>query len=239
MLKLILLYVILTFPISLQSQSKPQCSCPTIPADGQGNTSCSVNESGGRCTIDYNLFGPENERRAAELLFKFSGRAIKAPDPNLSADEALQALSSKTGDELQDAILVYLAVAAGDQDSRYRGTVPLDQLKEVVEIVKSTDVARLITENFSANQRLKWAEQSNDVLAKIELPAPVTKNGATVSPGCIEFMTSNRSNRAWMMFKAKWSPTRIKPTCGGPAFHARNAGFGKKKCSLVGEAATE
>jgi len=193
-----------------------------------------VNESGGRCTIDYNLFGPENEKRAAELLSKFSGRSIKAPDPNLSPDDALQALGSKTGDELLDAILVYLAVAAADQNSLRRDTVPVEKLKEVVEIVKSREVATLIANNFSLTQREKWVEQSNDNLRKIELPAPVTRNGATVSPGCVEFMTANLSNGMWLMFKVKWSPTRILPTCGGPPVPVRNTAFWKKKSFIIG-----
>src|SRR5712664_547457 len=125
MLKVVLCCVIAAFPFkSLQAQAKVQCSCHTVSADGEGNTSCSVAESRGRCTIDYNLFGPASEKRAADLLTQHGVAKIKLPDLNLSPDESLQMLSSKGGEELQDALLIYIAVATGDQRSRRPETIP-------------------------------------------------------------------------------------------------------------------
>jgi hypothetical protein len=212
MLKLFLCCTILIFPMSLHSQSKVQCSCPKIPADGEGNTSCSAAEIRGRCNIDFNLFGPENEKRAAELLSTSSGRNISVPYPNLSADDALVALSSTTGEKLQDAILVYLAVAAADHNARHsEKLVPSAGLKELVEAVRSTDLATAISNNFSSRQRLLWSGRPNNELRKLDRPVTTTIRGATVSPGCIEFTT----NELWMMFKVNWSPARIRPDCGG------------------------
>lgn len=45
-----------------------QCNCPSVPAEGTGDTSCSATESNEVCTIDFNTFAIEDEQAALELL---------------------------------------------------------------------------------------------------------------------------------------------------------------------------
>src|SRR5438128_11197565 len=118
--------------MTITATAKVQCSCPKISADGEGQTSCSTSESGGRCTIDCNLFGPESEKRAAELLIEYGRTKLTLPNPNLGADQALLLLSQGSREKLLDAILIYMTVAAGNQSSREPKTVPLNSLGEVV-----------------------------------------------------------------------------------------------------------
>jgi hypothetical protein len=74
--------------MSISASAKVQCSCPKVPADGEGNTSCSASESGGRCTIDFNLFGLESERRAAQLLIDFAHTKLTLPDAQLTPEQS-------------------------------------------------------------------------------------------------------------------------------------------------------
>jgi hypothetical protein len=216
-LKVLIFLVLTLFSLaSIHAQSKVQCSCPKIPADGEGNTSCSAAESGDHCTIDFNLFGRESEKRAADLLARYGGGDLKLPDLDLSPDESLQSLSLKGGQELQDAILIHIAVAAGDQKSRLRDGFPPSSFGELVRTFRSNKaISQLIEVNFSLAAREEWSKYSNEDLRASKKKVPTETVGeTTVSPGCIEFKVGES---VWMMFKVKWSPARIKPRCSDSA----------------------
>ncbi|HVQ36383.1 MAG TPA: hypothetical protein VMS31_02555 [Pyrinomonadaceae bacterium] len=188
--------------MSMSASGKVQCSCQKIPADGEGNTSCSAAESGSRCTIDFNLFGRESETRAAELLRKYGRRNLTQPDPGLSPSEAVRVLSSRDPQQLVDAVLIYMVVAAGNQSVRVPQSVPLDGLEELVDAVRSDKLTKSIEAAFN-EEALNQSSKGGAF--------PVHDVGrATVSPGCVEFTTSSG---LWMMFKANWSAARLVPTC--------------------------
>lgn len=198
--------------MSISASAKMQCSCPKIPADGEGNTSCSASESGGRCTIDFNLFGPESEKRAAQLLIEFGHTKLTLPDAELNPDQSLQALSSSREEQLVDAVLIYMTVAAGDQNTRIPQSVPLKSLKELVDAVRSNVLKTRINAAFNLLARERWLRYSDEDLRKLSIPVE-TVGRAIVSPGCVEFTTSEG---LWIMFKTNWSPARSAPRCGSP-----------------------
>lgn len=196
--------------ISTPVSAKVQCSCPTISADGEGNTSCSASESDGRCTIDFNLFGSESEMRAAKLLQNIGYTDLKAPNFTLSPSQALAAMSSSSEKNLVDAILVYMTVAAGNQYARIPQSVPLEGLKELVNVARSKDLKKLIYEAFNKAASEEWLNYSDIDLRGRGIQTK-TVGRAIASPGCIEFTTSAG---LWIMFKTNWSPARIFPRCG-------------------------
>ena len=115
---------------SLHAEVK--CSCPTIDAEGEGETSCSTNESGGKCTIDYNLFA-NRELRAADLLRNI----LQTPFTTyaeLNTNEALSQAYER--DELTNQVLLYLLIAAVDQYSSHQDTVPDNVFSDVQSIVE-------------------------------------------------------------------------------------------------------
>jgi len=191
------------------AQSKVQCSCQTIPADGEGNTSCSAAESGGRCTIDFNLFGPESESRAAALLTRYGRKDPTLPDPGLSPVEALRVMSSRDRQQLVDAVLIYMVVAAGNQSVRAPQSVPLDGLRELVKAVGSDQLTESIDKAFNLEALNQWSRVTNEELRRGTIPVQ-NIGRAFISPGCVEFTTSGG---LWMMFKANWSAARVLPTC--------------------------
>ena len=201
-----LMIALMSSPVS----AKVQCSCPTVSADGEGNTSCSASESAGRCTIDFNLFGLESEMRAAELLNNLGLKGLRIPDPTLSPSQSLAELSSSREEGLVDAVLIYMTVAAGNQYARIPQSVPLKSLTELVEAARSNDLKRLIYEAFGRGARQEWLSYSDKDLT-IRAIRDERVGRAIVSPGCIEFTTSDG---LWIMFKTNWSPARIVPRCG-------------------------
>lgn len=197
---------------AISVSAKVQCSCPTISADGEGNTSCSASESDGRCTIDFNLFGKESETRAAELLRNLGRKGLTIPNPTLSPSQSLTTLSKSREQELVDAVLIYMTVAAGNQYARLPQSVPVDSLKELVDAACSDDLKKRIYGAFNQNALQQWWGCSDEDLRNRQIRSE-TVGGAIVSPGCIEFTTSNG---LWIMFKTNWSPARIFPRCGSP-----------------------
>src|SRR5579859_7492450 len=83
-----------------------RCTCPKVPALGVGDSSCSASESDGRCAVDFNLFGPEREQRAVDLLKPVLGR-FEAPSSDMSSVDAIMRSSP---DQIVDFVLVYLVV---------------------------------------------------------------------------------------------------------------------------------
>lgn len=193
--------------------AKVQCSCPTIRADGEGNTSCSAAESSGRCTVDFNLFGAEAEARAAQLLEanSLSPRVtLFRPDSTRPSFEALIQLSRNSRDRMVDAVLIYLAVGAANQERRFSNSVSGSALRELIRVAKSPDVSTAIERAFNDSAFSQWGRYSDSEIRVAQVPVS-THQSITIAPGCIEF----RDQQVWLMFKAAWSPMRVIPRCRG------------------------
>lgn len=51
-----------------------KCKCNRVEAVGEGNSSCTTAESGGKCTIDFNQFAVQAQDRAGATLTRIAGR---------------------------------------------------------------------------------------------------------------------------------------------------------------------
>ena len=67
-----------------RASAEVRCTCPTIPADGHGNTSCTGSEENNRCSLTYNQFRPDLVDKAVDVLRGASGRDIERPEPTFS-----------------------------------------------------------------------------------------------------------------------------------------------------------
>src|SRR5689334_12269066 len=65
-ISLVAIVIVTLMPPLPARAANVNCSCPSVAADGIGNTSCSTAESNGRCTIDFNTFGAAREERARD-----------------------------------------------------------------------------------------------------------------------------------------------------------------------------
>ena len=162
-----------------------KCTCPTIDAEGEGNTSCSVSESNNKCTIDYNLFA-EREARAAQLLAEFNIN-LALPHPNLSS-ASLPSLSSQ---ERVDAVILFLSVAASSE-----GASISYELMTIIDTLR-WQYSWLVEQAFGQQG------SSTGIL--------VNDHDVVISHGCIEMSVAG----LWVMFKASWSHFREAPRCGG------------------------
>ena len=184
--------------------AKVRCTCPTIKADGKGNNSCSVNESGGRCTIDYNLFG-DRETQAADLLSQILSYSFKSY-PNLNTKDSL--LEAANNDELWRQVQLYLLVAAVSQKNSYSSSVDDKTFSDVDKLIKEYD--RVIMEAFEPHLADKHSGSENLMqLPGADILVLVDKFDIVISYGCISIET----NGAYMMFKTWWSPARFEPQC--------------------------
>jgi hypothetical protein len=127
----------------------------------------------------------------------------------LSPVEALKALSSRDRQQLVDAVLIYMVVAAGNQSARVPQSVPVDGLKELVDAVRSDELTKSIEAAFNLEELNQWSKVTDEELRRGTIPVH-TVGRAIVSPGCVEFTTSGA---LWMMFKANWSAARLVPSC--------------------------
>ena len=201
--------------LSISANAKVQCHCPKVPADGEGNTSCSASEAADRCTIDFNLFGRQSEERAAQMLSKYADiRVEPLPNPNLGTDEALKALSSSSQPkQLLDAVLVYLTVALGEQNVKHPDSVRLQDLQELGHAVREGKLAKEIVAAFDEHAFNKWSTYTDEDLRKEKI-LPSRTDHSVIAPGCMEFKTTNG---LWLMFKTSWSAARIWPRCESSA----------------------
>lgn len=187
------------------SNAAVQCTCPTVTADGEGNTSCSASESGERCTIDFNLFGPVREERAAQILAEVTHEEIFRPDPAASTVEGLT-LAEQQG-RLVDAVLVYLVVAAADQAARRPDTINTGNFSYVANEIR--EQPRRIEAAFSKSAADSWLNVDDESLRRAPRENPERYGGIILVPGCVEVQV----NELWVMFKTYWSPARLLPRC--------------------------
>jgi DNA-binding transcriptional regulator YdaS (Cro superfamily) len=185
--------------------SAEECTCPTIPASGRGNTSCSGHESNGHCTLDYNLFSPIGEDQAAVMLREAGLKDLMQP-PNAPTPNVL-ALMQADPKSLVDAVLVYLFVAAAEQQlDRHQ-----NMSEQVTQLVQAlTPLRPQIASAFGREVTQRWLVPTKQINPQ-ELPKSerLSDNRIVLAPGCIEGTVSG----FWVMFKASWSPMRIRPRC--------------------------
>ncbi|WP_050385880.1 hypothetical protein [Bradyrhizobium pachyrhizi] len=184
------------------------CACPTVQANGKGNTSCSASESNNHCTVDYNLFSPASEQAAAELLAK-GGMSVQTPPP-INTLQALEQLALQGGDRLTDAVLVYLLVATADRAIDGALNNSADIAQELVQIVRP--YRSQIGTAFSGENMQRWLPEPDQRLRGGNPGVNVdvlVGNQLIIAPGCVEVSTT----RFWAMFKASWSPMRFTPQC--------------------------
>jgi len=187
------------------AEGKIQCSCPKIPADGEGNSSCSTAEVNSRCSIDFNIFGLEAENRAASILAKAAGTPITIPPQGPSTVETLRTLRPE---QVVDAVLVYLAVAAGNlvgRDSKYLNEAAF---KALVDSVRKSSSS--IGQAFDSSGAAKWVGISDEDLRQRPDYSVARDGFLLIAPGCVE---ASLPGNTWVMFKANWSPARVFPQC--------------------------
>lgn len=186
-----------------------RCACPTVPARGVGNTSCSAAEDSSHlCTVDFNLFGPEREGRAAALLASSGVANLSRPEPDASATRAVQAAAALG--KLNDTLLLYLTVALAD--------TPTDLMRQDVAPIagavrNNTELDQALSTAFGPGAAADLVNTPNSKLSssfKVERISLPDLGQAVVSPGCLE-ITTNR--RVWVMFKAEWAASRLQPRC--------------------------
>lgn len=205
--KVILLWAVALL-LSGPVRAENNCTCPTVTADGKGDSSCSAAEASGQCTIDFNIFPPEREQRAFDLMKSVTKVPLSLPPPGADSVDAMYKASAN-GQTVQ-VLLVYLAIAAADQEQAHPGTIDQGALgniaaqvtdagKEAIEQAFSAEAAK----EFSATSPLSPADSKGVVI--------LNADGLIVSPGCVEATR----NGLWVMFKAKWSPAALAPGCGG------------------------
>ena len=197
---------LMIFGFEKSVMSAVQCSCPTVSAEGEGETSCSAAESSGLCTIDFNLFGEEREGRAASFLSEHAGIDVERPNPFSTTEDGLR-FAEENG-TLPGVVLLYLVVAASSQAERTENFRLLDRFEEIRNEI--FEVPSEIEKAFDVSQLERWRtvpdkELSPDSLRVIERPNMI------LSPGCVEVSIGE----VWVMFKTWWSPARITKRCGG------------------------
>jgi hypothetical protein len=191
--------------------SAVQCTCPRVLANGTGNTSCSAAESNSRCSLDFNLFGPEREQRAAELLAQHTGvDSSYRPPAGLNSVEALRAAEAAGQDSLVETVLLFLTVALGNQTATESSSRDLAQLREIAAKLRSAEFSGRLVETFGSAASGTWASRSDAELAGASAGPSWSQGGAIGAPGCVEIRTGD----LWLMFKAAWSPVRLLPRCG-------------------------
>lgn len=201
---------------SVVADQRQRCSCPTIKAEGRGQTDCSGVESGGQCTIDFNAFGLEVEEMAAKRLRDagFTGKVL----PVEQGPASLRLL--KVGGDKQmlaDQVLVYLTVS-----SALRPDVNTSEIKALADVVRTAEVRDALaiafgSEAFEAgNKRMQSNAPERLLTPRGESKQPTKArrvgNNTFVSPGCAEV----RLNKSWFMYKANWAEAYNEDRCGEP-----------------------
>ncbi|AGB43214.1 hypothetical protein Mesau_00728 [Mesorhizobium australicum WSM2073] len=205
--KLILLWAIALLLFSDPVRAENNCSCPTVTADGRGDSSCSAAEASGQCTIDFNIFPPEAEQRAFDLLKSASKTPLSLPPAGENSVDAMYTASSKG--QTVEVLLVYLAVAAAAQAQSHPGTIDTQALGEVATLV--SDVGKdALKQAFSGETAKEFSAVKALPPGDIKSLVILSDQGLTVSPGCVEV----NKNGLWVMFKANWSPAALAPGCG-------------------------
>jgi len=200
-----------------RASAEVRCTCPTIPADGHGGTTCTGSEENNRCSLTYNQFPPDLVDSGVNLLRNATGRGIEAPNPALSnsfSELYTQLLkdmgTAETSQILIDAIQVYLAIAVVVQGENIASDEMAEHMRSIVSAVEENRA--LVGSVFNFDAADLWMGVPDE-----RLPDPPQNfsakegvAGLRAAPGCVEIRAKTG---IWVMFKINWSPTRLSPRC--------------------------
>jgi hypothetical protein len=185
--------------VALSAQAAVKCTCKTILADGEGNTSCSAAESNNRCTVDFNQFFQDRADRAFAMVRDVPGISATLPSAFENPVVALARAPEKA-----PVVNVYLMIAAASLQSRFPGTFPSSDVRSLLSQVGQQ--RQRIEEAFSTRQMEEWGRTPDANVGNFDVS---TLGDVTIAPGCVEVSSGGR----WVMFKAAWSPARVVPRC--------------------------
>lgn len=187
--------------VATNAKADVRCKCPSISAEGEGNSSCSANESGGTCTIDFNLFGAR-EVRASEFL---SERLEPNFQPFSDQNTVDSLRKAEELDILFDQVFMYLNVAAISQGTRNPESVPLSEIEDLFSLV--SEYRQNI--EFAFSQQVFGQVISGSLSFSTDTFVDVGE--VVISPGCVEIL----HNGQWLMFKTHWALAAEAPGCRG------------------------
>src|SRR5690606_16112388 len=98
-----------------------QCSCPTVSAEGYGNTSCTAHESGNMCRVEFNDFSEASLGRALAVFNAASVDLRRPPNAQPGMPSIVghaMALNNLPDKERAQVVLLYMGVAAS-RSSRF------------------------------------------------------------------------------------------------------------------------
>src|SRR5262245_44701524 len=187
--------------VSGAAHAKVQCTCPKVPASGEGNTSCSAAESNNKCTVDFNVFF-EREARAAQMLTQVGGINVFTPDPSKNVFLVFQETPPP---QIRSVVILYLFVAYSGQPNPM---AQRDDVRRKVETLQGQSATQLIDQAFNPRE-INLAPPEASLMERPPVNPPTNDFGSGVvgriSMGCIEVTTRN----IWVMFKAAWSSYRL------------------------------
>jgi hypothetical protein len=199
-------------PLSVHAK-ETICRCKTISAEGYGSSSCSANESGGTCRIEYNEFSDEVLLRAQELfkVAKVTTPQIAGFGPRSQQETAFR-VAALPPEQLVGTLLVYLAVSAthGGAFTAEKAQALGRALAEDGRVVKS-----IVTAFDKSAVDRGMSDYRRDEAAPADVNELKTSSGralGVVSRGCLAVQIE----KDWYMYKAFWSPARTAPQCGVP-----------------------
>lgn len=187
---------ILTAPAS----AEVKCKCKNLDAVGEGNSSCSVAESGGKCTIDYNQFAPSSYSRARSALSE-AGRRRGIDVRTIVVDRPVEASMSllEFNDErvVAHTVASFMAIPATSLLSNAPRHPNIESdLASLIEFANRN--SRLFTEVFrSGSIRDRTTGNENSV-------------AYVVTAGCMELRLPGGLE---LMFKTPRSPSAAFPRC--------------------------
>jgi hypothetical protein len=178
--------------------ARTQCTCQTVNAVGEGNSSCSTAESNGKCTVDFNPFpAPVLTRAAAVLSSVDSSFSVSFTDANRDASFLLN--QTRNAKQLAETVVLYMAAAATMQTD---GNPALSY--------ESSDLSALIAFAKSAPDLFESVFRKESQYGRSESGTHRSIASYTVAPGCMDIVLP-RGLR--VMFKAMWSPVAANHRC--------------------------
>ena len=198
-MKLSLMIAMVTLVLGTsQGFARTQCTCQSVNAVGEGNSSCSTAESNGKCTVDFNQFPPVVLNRAADELHS-ADRTFSANIIDLNRDASFVLRETRDAQQLANTIVLYMAVAVTMQSG---GKPVLDY--------ESSDLQALIA--FAKEKRNLFVSLFRMPTERGHSESGTYRSGIsfTQAPGCMDIMLPGGLR---VMFKARWSPAAVYPRC--------------------------
>ena len=196
-ISLMIAMVTLLFGTS-QGFARTQCTCQSVNAVGEGNSSCSTAESNGKCTVDFNQFPPVVLNRAADVLHS-ADQTFSANIIDRNRDASFVLLETRDAQQLAETIVLYMAVAVTMQTSG-----------KPVLAYESSDLRDLIAFAKEKRELFDSLFRKPTGYGRSESGTHGSGISFTQAPGCMDVMLP-RGLR--VMFKASWSPAAVNPRC--------------------------